>query len=172
MNKLKLSNYQIVITILFFVIYTITIQISARPLLKDQIKNIPQDIKVDSDWALFWANIVTVSLSVLLVIFQSLIYKVIIGFIGTKNSYSIGLNMFLFLSSLLPSFIFIALFTYFNDSIRVFENVWINVTSIIFSSFIYSFLLWSCAIVEKRKSITVFFVISLLNILIAILKFI
>ncbi|MBF7025566.1 hypothetical protein [Staphylococcus kloosii] len=172
MNKLKLSNYQIVITILFFIIYTITIQISARPILIDQIKNIPQDIKIDSDWALFWANIVTVTLSVILVIFQSLIYKIIIGFIGTKNNYSIGLNLFLFLSSLLPSFIFIALLTYFNESIRVFENVWINIISIIFSSFIYSFLLWSCSIIEKRKAVIVFFVIGLLNVLIAILKFI
>lgn len=96
MKKLKLKNDQIVFTILFFIIFTITIQISTRSILINEVKNLPQDIPISSDMAVFWTNLILVILSVITVIILSLIFKMIVGFIGIKQSYSIGMNLFIY----------------------------------------------------------------------------
>jgi hypothetical protein len=172
MKKLKLKNDQIVFTILFFIIFTITIQISTRSILINEAKNLPPDIAISSDMAVFWTNLILVILSVITVIILSLIFKMIVGFIGIKQSYSIGMNLFIYISSILPSFIIISLITYFNNGISVIENEWLSILSVILNSALYSILLQKFSIIEKRKAVIVFFVIGLLNVLIAILKFI
>jgi hypothetical protein len=172
MKKLKLKNDQIVFTILFFIIFTITIQISTRSILINEAKNLPPDIAISSDMAVFWTNLILVILSVITVIILSLIFKMIVGFIGIKQSYSIGMNLFIYISSILPSFIIISLITYFNNGISVIENEWLSILSVILNSALYSILLQKFSIIEKRKAVIVFFVIGLLNVLITILKFI
>jgi hypothetical protein len=172
MKKLKLKNDQIVFTILFFIIFTITVQISTRSILINEAKNLPPDIPISSDMAVFWTNLILVILSVITVIILSLIFKMIVGFIGIKQSYSIGMNLFIYISSILPSFIIISLITYFNNGISVIENEWLSILSVILNSALYSILLQKFSIIEKRKAVIVLFVIGLLNVLIAILKFI
>lgn len=172
MKKLKLKNDQIVFTILFIIIFTITIQISTRSILINEAKNLPQDIPISSDMAVFWTNLILVILSVITVIILSLIFKMIVGFIGIKQSYSIGMNLYIYISSILPSFIIISLVTYFNNGISVIDNEWLSILSIILNSALYSILLRKFSIIERREAIITFVVMLLLNILIAILKFI
>lgn len=122
--------------------------------------------------AVFWTNLILVILSVITVIILSLIFKMIVGFIGIKQSYSIGMNLYIYISSILPSFIIISLVTYFNNGISVIDNEWLSILSIILNSALYSILLRKFSIIERREAIITFVVMLLLNILIAILKFI
>ncbi|OHO72666.1 hypothetical protein HMPREF2580_04055 [Staphylococcus sp. HMSC036D05] len=171
MNKLKLTKYQIILMILFFIIYTITVQISSRSILEKQIQDMPNNMNMKADVTLFWLNIVTIVFALILIIFQSLIYKIIVGVLGSKEKFSIGLNLFLFLGAVLPSSIIIALLTLFNHGMSVSQNIWVNTLSILLSTFIYSVLLWYFSVIEKRKILIVFLVIAILNIIISIFKF-
>ncbi|PNZ01601.1 hypothetical protein CD136_13130, partial [Staphylococcus kloosii] len=83
-----------------------------------------------------------------------------------------GMNLYIYISSILPSFITISLVTYFNNGISVIDNEWLSILSIILNSALYSILLRKFSIIEKREAIITFVVMLLLNILIAILKFI
>ena len=172
MKKLKLKNDQIVYSLLFFIIFTITIQISTRSILLNEVENLSSDIPISTDLAVVWINLILVILSVIAVIILSLILKFIVGFIGTKQNFSIGMNLYIYISSILPSFIIISLVTYFNNGISVIDNEWLSILSIILNSALYSILLRKFSIIEKREAIITFVVMLLLNILIAILKFI
>ncbi|AVQ34747.1 hypothetical protein [Staphylococcus kloosii] len=172
MKKLKLKNDQIVYSLLFFIIFTITIQISTRSILLNEVENLSSDIPISTDLAVLWMNLILVIFSVIAVIILSLILKFIVGFIGTKQNFSIGMNLYIYISSILPSFITISLVTYFNNGISVIDNEWLSILSIILNSALYSILLRKFSIIEKREAIITFVVMLLLNILIAILKFI
>jgi hypothetical protein len=172
MKKLKLKNDQIVYSLLFFIIFTITIQISTRSILLNEVENLSSDIPISTDLAVLWINLILVIFSVIAVIILSLILKFIVGFIGTKQNFSIGMNLYIYISSILPSFITISLVTYFNNGISVIDNEWLSILSIILNSALYSILLRKFSIIEKREAIITFVVMLLLNILIAILKFI
>ncbi|MBF7023106.1 YIP1 family protein [Staphylococcus kloosii] len=172
MKKLKLKNDQIVYSLLFFIIFTITIQISTRSILLNEVENLSSDIPISTDLAVVWINLILVILSVIAVIILSLILKFIVSFIGTKQNFSIGMNLYIYISSILPSFIIISLVTYFNNGISVIDNEWLSILSIILNSALYSILLRKFSIIEKREAIITFVVMLLLNILIAILKFI
>ncbi|PTJ01958.1 hypothetical protein BU046_12745, partial [Staphylococcus simulans] len=165
MDKLKLTKYQVVLMVLFFIVYTATLQISSRSILEKQVQNMPSGMNISQEAALFWVNIATIFFGIILVIFQSLIYKVIISILGIRKNFSIGMNLFLFLSAILPGSIIIALFTFLNKGISISQNLWVNIFSVFFSTFMYSILLWYFSIIKRRKIIVVFSVIFLLNII-------
>ncbi|PTJ73820.1 hypothetical protein, partial [Staphylococcus kloosii] len=100
MKKLKLKNDQIVYSLLFFIIFTITIQISTRSILLNEVENLSSDIPISTDLAVLWMNLILVIFSVIAVIILSLILKFIVGFIGTKQNFSIGMNLYIYISSI------------------------------------------------------------------------
>ncbi|MGV3042342.1 hypothetical protein [Staphylococcus rostri] len=85
MNKLKLTKYQVVLTILLFVCYSITVQIASKSILQDEVTTMPKELTMNPDVALFWLNIAIIISSIILVVIQALIYKMIVGWLGVKR---------------------------------------------------------------------------------------
>lgn len=171
MGKIKLTKYQVFVVLLLVLIYTATIQISSRSILEQQVKNMPQDMNFDTNTALFWLNIGTIVFALILAVFQSVIYKFIVGMIGTERSFSIGFNLYIFFLSILPSSIVIAFVTHLNGGISIYENIFVSLLSIIVSSLLYGLLLFYYSIIKQRKIVLVVMVIVLLNTIINIFKF-
>lgn len=171
MKKVKLTKYKVLVLILLILIYTVTIQISSRSILEQQVENMPQDMNLDANTTLFWLNLATIVFALFLAVFQSVIYKFIVGMIAGEKSFSIGFNLYIFFLSILPSSIVIAFATYLNDGVSISENIFVSISSMLLSSLLYGLLLFYYSIIEKRKIILVVMVIVLLNTIINILKF-
>ncbi|MDN6414070.1 hypothetical protein OXR01_08965 [Staphylococcus gallinarum] len=167
---IKLTKYQVVLTVLFVIIYTATIQISAKSILENKVEHMPIDIHINSALALFWLNILTVLCGLILIIFQSLIYKIIVGVLGTKQKFSIGLNVFLFITSILPGAVITAVLTLLNNGISVSQNFLIIIFTILLSAGLYSVILWCFSIIDKSKIKLVFLIITILNALVSLFK--
>ncbi|MDO5376418.1 MAG: hypothetical protein Q4F01_09600 [Staphylococcus rostri] len=163
MNKLKLTKYQVVLTILLFVCYSITVQIASKSILQDEVTTMPKELTMNPDVALFWLNIAIIISSIILVVIQALIYKMIVGWLGVKREMSFGFSLLLWVSAVLTSGVITVLGTLLNDGMSVSQNAWFGLFTVVLSATVYGLLLWYFDVLEKQKAILVIIIISVLG---------
>lgn len=170
MGKKKLTKYQWLVTLFLMLVYSLTVQIVARPLLTKQVLHNGSAISTSSTTLLFWLNLIVIFVSLLMLLFQAIIYRIIATVLGTNREYSIGYSIFLLTIAVLPLSIVEAVATLIFHQDNLFSSkIVTNSISSVLSVLIYSLGLKYMNIITKKQLIVLSSILIILNIIMSLI---
>lgn len=158
---LKLSKYQVFITLILLFLFITFIQIIARPI----ITSIDLEANDQQNLVFFWINIFFIIFSVFVLLLQSFLYKFVCKLITGRNQYLFGYSLFILLFSVIPMKIVNVLFIFLSEDTfsHLSTTLTFSISEVIINSLIYSILLYLKNVFSTKHTINFLFIILVIN---------
>ena len=148
--RIRLTRQQLIYFIIMYISDLVITYFITKKMITDEInKLLGEDIT--TELIIDIIAIIVIIIAAVFIIVQAVIYKFIVKVIGEKRKFTLGVNLYLIMLSVLPGTIMMFVMVMIFNNITEQSNIWITYITSITSALIYCILLLYFDLIAKKQ---------------------
>lgn len=169
--RIRLTRQQLIYFIIMYISDLVITYFITKKMITDEInKLLGEDIT--TELIIDIIAIIVIIIAAVFIIVQAVIYKFIVKVIGEKRKFTLGVNLYLIMLSVLPGTIMMFVMVMIFNNITDQSNIWITYITSITSALIYCILLLRFDLITKKQMYILLSVLLFVNMVFSSLTFI
>jgi hypothetical protein len=169
--KMRLTRQQLIYFIIMYISDLVISYFISKKIIADEFnKLLGEDIA--NELIINILAIIAIIIAACFIVVQAVIYKFLVKVIGEKRKFTLGINLYLIMLSVLPGTIMMLVLVLTFNGITEQSNTWITYITSIISAIIYCILLLRFGLIAKQQMSILLSVLLFVNIVFSSLAFI
>ncbi|KYH13923.1 hypothetical protein [Staphylococcus kloosii] len=169
--RIRLTRQQLIYFIIMYISDLVITYFITKKMIANEINKLLGE-DVATELIIDIIAIIVIIIAAVFIIVQAVIYKFIVKVIGEKRKFTLGVNLYLIMLSVLPGTIMMFAIVMIYNDITEQSNMWITYITSITSALIYCILLLRFDLIDKKQMYILLSVLLFVNIVFSSLTFI
>jgi hypothetical protein len=169
--RIRLTRQQLIYFIIMYISDLVITYFITKKMIANEINKLLGE-DVATELIIDIIAIIVIIIAAVFIIVQAVIYKFIVKVIGEKRKFTLGVNLYLIMLSVLPGTIMMFAIVMIYNDITEQSNMWITYITSITSALIYCILLLRFDLITKKQMYILLSVLLFVNMVFSSLTFI